>query len=252
MSLFTGNHFYWQQTKTFITAFGSIFQDIAVEKMNADGVTVQQYEVPIDYSPKNKWLTLVAERPDYTTNQVQMTLPRMAFEITDMKPNMSRKIGFNGTYAIGTLSNGSRTKIFNPAPIDLTVELYVIARDNEDMFQIIEQIIPFFQPMLILNINQLPEYNIYKDIPISLLSITTQDNYTGAADEQRLVESTLTFNVPMYYFGPIDDRGSIIKDVKVGLSTEMGKVEDYEAKVEPITANKTDPENTWTISETWK
>jgi hypothetical protein len=250
MSMFSGNHYYYQQTKAFVTAFGSIFNGVSIEKLNLDGTRAQLYEIPVDFSPKNKWLTMVSERPDYTSNQLQMTLPRLAFEINDMKPNMSRKIGFNGTYMIGSLNNGQKTKIPNPMPIDLTVSLYAITKDNEDMFQIIEQIVPFFQPCLVMNINLLPEFNIFKDIQISLNGWNTEDNYTGSPDEQRLIQTTFTFTVPMYYFGPISDSGSVIKEISVSLNSEKGIYETYNAKVNPPTANSSSVPHT--IVESWK
>jgi len=215
MSLFAGNWYSHQGTKTFITAFGSLFSDISIIKFNIDGTEGHNYTVPIDFAPKNKWFTMINERPDFTTNQVQITLPRMAFEITSMEPNMKRKIGFNGTYATGQLNNGQRTKLYNPTPIDLTVKLYALTKDNEDMFQIVEQIFPYFQPNLVMNLNLLPEFNIYKDIPVTLTDYSSSDSYTGSADEQRLVESTWTFAVPMYYYGPIADKVGVIKDVKI-------------------------------------
>jgi hypothetical protein len=243
MSLFRGQHYYYQTSKSFITAFGSIFSDIVVEKNNADGTKAQSYEVPIDYAPKNKWLIMIQERPDYTTNQVQLTLPRLAFEITNMKPAMTRKIGFNGTYSCGNNLDGSRTRIYNPVPYDLVVNLYALSRDNEDMLQIVEQIIPFFQSTLVMNINLLPEYNIFKDIPISLMDVTTSDNYTGAVDEQRLVETSFTFNVPIYFFGPIANKQNIISEVIINMHGANGDPkETYDLKA-------TTPQN---IIGTWK
>jgi hypothetical protein len=247
--IFKANHFYHQTTKSFIVSFGELFSNISIEKYQADGTKAQTYEVPIDFSPKNKWLIMIGERPDYTTNQVQMTLPRLAFEITSMTPNMARKIGFNGTYSIANVNGGGQTKIYNPVPYDLTVNLYAITKDNEDMLQIIEQIIPFFQPTLVLNLNLLPEYNVYKDIPISLMNVTTEDSYNGSTEDQRFINTTFTFNVPLFYFGPISDKTKEIKDAKVAVTTNQGKLENYEAVVNPITASK---QAVHTIVETWK
>lgn len=249
MSIFANKWYYHITTKSFITAFGSIFDQLIIQKHDGQGDRTQAYVVPIDFAPKNKWILMINERPDYTTNQVQITLPRMAFEIIDIKPNMSRKLGFNGTYAIGNLPDGTRTKLFNPIPIDLTISLYAVTKDNDDMFQIIEQIVPYFQPHLTINFNLLPEFNIYKDVPISLMAVHTQDTYNTTADEQRLVETTFTFTAPLYYYPPVTNIGKIIKDVKVGFSTDQGVIENYEAKVNPITANQNQPH---TIVETLK
>jgi hypothetical protein len=246
MSLFKRNYYYHQTTKSFITAFGSIFDGISIEKHNSDGTTAQDYVVPIDYSPKNKWLLMLNERPDYTTNQVQITLPRMSFEIIQMTPALQRKHGFNGTFSIGALNAGGRTKVYNPVPYDLTVNLYALTKDNNDMFQIIEQIVPYFQPSLTINLNILPEMNIYKDIPLTLMGVDTQDSFTGSPDEQRTIMSTFTFIAQLEYFGPINSQGSIIKDVKVNITGDQQ--EKLDVAVNPSTANPTDA---YTVTTQW-
>lgn len=255
MSLFQSAWFHHITTKGFITAFGSLFNDLSIIKYNVDGTAASNVTVPIDYAPKNKWFVMIGERPDFTTNQVQITLPRMAFEITKFDPNMKRKIGFNGTFATGVNTNGSRTKIYNPTPIDLTVKLYALTKDNEDMLQIFEQIMPYFQPTLVMNFMLLPEYNISKDIPIKLVDYEQSDSYTGNADEQRLIESTWTFDVPMYYYGPIAGSGKIITDVKIGMSIDnatktsgWASLETIEASVPSGSTKQSNPPITETVT----
>lgn len=249
MSLFSPNsHYYHATTKSLIIAFGSIFDGVTVEKYDAVGTKIQDYVVPIDFAPKNKWVSMINERPDFTTNQVQLTIPRMAYEISSWSPNMSRKIGFNGTSFTGNLLGGGKTKIFNPSPVDIVMNLYVMTKDNDDMFQIIEQIIPYFQPSLTINFDLLPEFGVKKDVQISLVNVQTTDSYNSSIDDQRYVESTFTFNIPMYYFGPVQSKRGVIKDAKIAVTDNKGKVENFETKVNPITANITDAH---TITEKW-
>ncbi len=246
MSLFKENWFSHQTTKSVIAVFGSLFDQMSIVKKNADGTENQNYMVPITYAPKNKWVSMINERPDYSTNQVQMTLPRMAFEIVSFYPDPNRNMGFMRDFVVGNLNTGGKTKIMTPAPVTLTMNLYLMTKDAEDTFQVIEQIVPYFRPTLIVNFNLLPEFNIYKDIPISLLGVNTVDNYAGTTEDMRTLETTFQFSIPIYYFGPIAEKGNIIKQVKVTYSTDEGTVASYTAAINPPTAN---PGGTYTVVE---
>ncbi len=252
MSLFQNTYFYNQQLKSFISAFGSLFDQMSIKRWDVNGNTIQDFKVAIDFAPKNKWVIAVTERPDFNQQQVQITLPRMAFEITQIRPATNRKLGFNGTYSVGVnSSDSSKTKIFNPTPIDLSVNLYAMTKENDEMFQIIEQILPYFNPTLTINYNILPSYNIYKDIPITLNGVETVDSYTSSVDEQRFVITTFSFSAQTYVFGPIAEKGAIIKDVKVSLgdSSSMTVMENLDTKVNPITAN---PGDVYVVDSNWK
>ncbi len=251
MSLFQNTYYYNQQLKSFISAFGSLFDQMSIKRWDVNGLVLQDFKVAIDFAPKNKWVVSITERPDFNQQQVQITLPRLAFEITQIKPATNRKLGFNGTYSVGVNSaDNSKTKIFNPTPVDLSVNLYAMTKENDEMFQIIEQILPFFNPTLTINYNILPSYNIFKDVPITLNNVDTTDSYTSAIDEQRFVITTFSFSAQTYIFGPIAEKGTIIKDVKISLGEKdtMNIIENFETKVNPITAN---PGNVYTINNKW-
>ena len=240
MSIFTGNYFAHQHLKNAIVAFGSIFQDIKIMKYDEHRQTVQDYLVPCGYGNHNKWVIITNERPDFTSPQVQITMPRIGFEIVQMTPNFENKIGFNGTFMKASLNQGGAMKAFNPVPYDITIELSIFTKDNDDNFQVVEQIIPYFQPFLTLNMVILPELNITKDIPISLLDVKTTDSYTSAADEQRFVQTTMTFTMPYYFYGPTPNiAGKQIKDVRISVTGDVK--ETIEVQVSPATANQQDP-----------
>jgi len=241
MSLFNQTPFYHEHILRFFTAFGDIFSGITITKRAENGDKLKIYEVPIEYAPKNKWLRRIREQNDLTAPQVKMTLPRMSFEMIDIRYAPLRKVGVNGSYALGVV-NGSRGKIFPPTPYDVIFNVYALTKDNNDSLQILEQIVPYFQPYLSLTYEILPEYQITKDIPITMQAYQVEDAFEGSPEDVRTVNQIFTFAAQMDFFGPMMTNSAIIKDVIVNVGYEYNKPTHtkIEVKVDPITANVDD------------
>lgn len=249
MSLFNTAPFDHEHISRFIVAFGELFTGITIQKRSASGEVLQSYEVPIEYSPKNKWISRLREQEDLMANQVKITLPRAAFEMTDIRYAPDRKIGVNGTYAIGNI-NGMRGKIYAPTPYDMEFQLYIMTKDQDDAQQVVEQVIPYFNPFLTINYEILPQYQIKKDVPITLTAYQSQDTYEGSPEEQRTVTTIFTFQAQMDFFGPLFATTSVIKNVNLYFSQNplyINPTININAKVDPITASKDD---VYTIIET--
>lgn len=248
MSLFNQTPYYHEHVLRFFTAFGDIFSGITITKRDEQGNKVKVYEVPIEYAPKNKWLSRIREQNDLTASQIKMTLPRMSFEMTDIRYAPDRKIGVNGTYALGN-ALGNRGKIFSPVPYDVIFNVYVLTKDQNDSLQILEQILPYFQPYLTLNYEILPEYQITKDVPITLMSYQTEDTFEGSPEEVRTITQIFTFSAQMDFFGPTILNSAIIKDVIINMGYTYNNIITgvLETKVNAITASKDD---NYTIIET--
>ncbi len=250
MSLFGEQPFYNNSIKNLIIGFGSLFTDLTIHKFNA-GAKAQTIRVPIAYGPKNKWLSRLREDPDLKKN-VEIVLPRLAFEITDYRYDANRKIGIVGSSVMGSIGS-SRTKLYNPVPYDITIQLYSMTKTQEDSLQILEQILPYFAPALTISIEILPVFNLKKNIPILLQGVTTEDSYDGSPDDLRTVINTYTFVAQLDLFGPIITSDKVIKISKAQLSgnaipTTENSGELYTASVNPLSANTTD---TFNIDESW-
>ena len=248
MSVFTNNYSYHQSVKRFIIAFGNLFAGIGIEKHEKDGSVRGTRTVPIAACPRNKWVSRQFEQPDLMAPQVEISLPRITFEMVEIKYAPERKIGFQGAYVLGN-QDGKRTKIFNPAPWDAMFNLYTYTKDQTDSLQIMEQILPFFQPSLTLNYEVLPEFQVKKDVPITLMNVQSQDTYAGSPEEYRDVIQTFTFATKLDFFGPMPSSGSVIKKALIDFAYLFPNPphSQYEAKVDPLTADKDD---VYTIIET--
>lgn len=209
--MFLRQHFYHQHIRKAIIAFGTIFNQITVKRYNAQEETVKSLRVPLAYSPKNKFLARIAEVPSTTTQASAIILPRMGFEITGLQYNPAKKINLltkNVAVGQGDDPNTLRTQ-FTSTPYDMNVSLYIMAKNQDDGLQIIEQIIPFFNPDFSVTINDIPEMGIKRDLQIILDNISYEDNYEGDYLQRRSIIWTINFTLGLNFYGPVEQQGFI-------------------------------------------
>ena len=176
--MFRGQSFYHQHIRKAVIAFGTIFNNINIERKNSSGVIVQALRVPLAYSTKQKFLTRISRVPDATTRgEVAITLPRMGFEIDGLQYDPSRKVSvINRNKAVGEGDDTNTVRVaFNSTPYNMNLALYIFAKNQEDGLQCLEQIIPYFNPDFNVTINDLPELWIKRDIKITLDNVMYED-----------------------------------------------------------------------------
>ena len=176
-----GTHFYHQKVRKCVSIFGALFNNIYVVRQNG------QIKVPLSYAPKQKYLERIRENPDLSENsQVAIKLPRMSFEITSFSYDNTRQLTKVSNFtAIGT-ANTNRQKFFSPVPYNINFQLNVYAKNQDDALQIVEQILPTFNPQYTLTIKPfVSEYPDFKeDIPIAIQSLSFSDDFEGALEHR--------------------------------------------------------------------
>ena len=209
-------YFYNEIFRSVIIGFGSLFNGIDIKHKDDTDSTVSIIKVPLAYGPTQKFLARLQQNPDLNA-PVQMTLPRMSFEFTNIAYDSSRKSTQTQT-VVYTNSDGTETKKgFLPVPYNMTINLSIYTKLNDDMLQIIEQIVPYFQPGYTLPIKFLGDLQEVVNVPVQLDKIDMSDDYEGNFDTRRALIYTLTFTAKPYVFGPLKDVSSdIIKKVTVG------------------------------------
>ena len=216
-----GTQYYHETIRKVVVAFGTMFNNISLVRKDSDGKVVQSMKVPLAYGPKQKFLVRLAEDPDLT-KQVAVTLPRIGFEINGLSYDPSRKLNriqqFKKTKS-GTQGKSLETQ-FMPVPYNVGFELYVLAKNSDDALQIVEQILPYFQPDYTLTINDMADMGIKRDVPIVLNSISYEDDYEGDFTARRSLIYTLSFTAKFYLYGPVTSQ-SIIKTVQVDQFTDL-------------------------------
>ena len=220
-------YFYHEIIRKTVIAFGTLFNKIQIRKTDDSGNVVSVIEVPLAYGPTQKFLARLEQSPDLN-KPFQMNLPRMSFEISGINYDSRRKTTVTQTFLSHSISDKSNIrKAYMPVPYDIDFELSIMTKQNDDMLQVIEQILPYFQPSYNLTVDLIESIGEKRDIPIILNNITMQDDYEGDFSTRRALIYTLRFTAKTYLFGPISTDNAtsdIIKKVSIGfVSGESNK-----------------------------
>ena len=213
-----GTYYYHEIVRKTIIAFGTLFNDIRIRHQGEDGTNFSEIKVPLAYGPSQKFLARIQQQADLN-KAVQITMPRMSFEMTNISYDATRKSSLVQTFK--ACSDGSKAKkVFMPVPYNIGFELNILSKLNDDALQIIEQILPYFQPHFNLTVDLVDSIGEKRDIPIILESVSFQDDYEGNFDTRRSLIYTLQFMAKTYLFGPIaDSSDGLIRKVQVDMYT---------------------------------
>lgn len=210
--MFKNQQFYHQHIKKAITAFGMIFTNININRVDSGNVTQQVIRVPLAYSTKQKFLSRIALIADAEgRGDVAITLPRMGFEIQGIEFDPTRKVSpiqKNKAIVDGAASIGVN-RAYVSTPYNMSLSLYVFAKNQEDGLQIVEQIMPFFNPDFNITVNELPELGIKRDIKITLDSIDYDDDYEGDFERRQSIIWTFNFTMRLNFYGFVGNQGII-------------------------------------------
>jgi len=209
--MFLKQHFYHQHIRKAIIAFGTIFNQITIHRKNSAGEIAQSIRVPLAYGPKDKFLARVAAVPSNDPASVAITLPRIGFEITGLQFNPQQKLSIlQKNTAVGVGDDANKVRIqYTSTPYTLSISLFVMTKNQDDGLQIIEQILPFFNPDFCVTITDIPEMGIKRDLQIILDGISYEDNYEGEFTQRQSIIWNLNFTLGLNFYGPVDQQGYI-------------------------------------------
>jgi hypothetical protein len=210
-------YFYHEILRRTVIGFGTLFNDINIRHTDSTDNTVSELKVPLAYGPTQKFLARLEQVADLN-KPTQLSLPRMSFEMIGLSYDPARKVTSTQTFISSLESDKKKArKTFMPVPYNMAFELSVYTKLNDDMLQIVEQILPYFQPAYNLTIDLVDQIGEKRDIPVVFEGITMSDDYEGNYQTRRSLVYTLRFTAKSYLFGPISDPSKdIIKKVTVG------------------------------------
>jgi hypothetical protein len=196
-------YFYHEILRNTVIAFGSLFNEIKIKHINNEDNVVSVIRVPLAYGPTQKFLARLNQSPNLN-KPIQITLPRMSFEFTGLTYDSTRKSTTTQTFTTKSAEDNTETKkVYLPVPYNMQFELSIMSKLNDDALQIIEQILPYFQPAYTMTVNLVDTINEKRDLPVVLENITMQDDYEGDFTTRRVLIYTLRFTVKTYLFGPV-------------------------------------------------
>ena len=239
-----GTYFYHEIIRKTIIGFGTLFNDIHIKHKNQVDSIISDIKVPLGYGPIQKFLAKVQQQEDLS-QPTAITLPRMSFEMTSISYDGSRKSGITQSFKSSD-TNGNINKVYLPVPYNIGFQLSLLSKLNDDALQVVEQILPFFQPSFNITIDLLESIGEKRDKPIVLDSIEFQDDYEGDFSSRRSLIYTFNFTAKIYLFGALEDSSdSLIRkaqvDVYTSTDTRIAKRElRYTVSPDPIDAEPTD------------
>ena len=239
-----GTQFYHETIRKIIVSFGTMFNTITLVRKDSSGKIIQSMKVPLAYGPKEKFLARLRQDADLSKT-VAITLPRIGFEIKNLSYDPTRKL--NRVQKFKKVKGAKASQLdtqYMPVPYNLDLELYIMAKQSDDALQIVEQILPYFQPDYTLTINDMTDMGIKRDVPIVLSGISYEDNYEGDFTARRALIYTLSFTAKFYLYGPVTS-SKVIKTVQVDQYTDMPdtspkREQRYTVTPKPSTADADD------------
>lgn len=209
-----GNHFYHATMRKSVAVFGTMFNDISVVRTKSDGSIVNQVRVPLAYGPKQKFLARLDQETGFDA-PMGIKLPRMAFEITSLELDTVQKGQKRNKIVENHGSDVKKKKtIQNYTAYNIGMQLNILAKNQDDGLQIMEQILPYFQPEYTLTIKPVDGFDLKQDVPIILTGVSIDDQYEGSFEERRVLIYTLDFQMKMKFYGPTVDLG-VIREVNL-------------------------------------
>ncbi len=225
--------FYHQLIRKYTAVFGTLFNNIHINRVNENADAVQTFKVPIAYAPKDKILARLVADPNLD-RPVAITLPRMSFEMRAPYYDSTRKI--SNLNRITRQENGVKS-VYSGAPYNINFSLYIYVKNVDDGTRIVEQILPYFTPDYTVTVNIIDEMSIKTDIPISLSSVEMIDEYEGNFDQRKVLIWQLDFVMKTYFYGPVSSP-KVIKFTNNSILNLATNTEMETISVQPgLTAN---------------
>lgn len=234
-----GSHFYHQKIRQAVSIFGTLFNNIYVVRSTSSGGSLNQVKVPLSYAPKRSFLERIRENPSLDNDtKVAIKLPRMSFEIVAITYDPTRQLQKTNTYQQAGSTIYLRNKIYSYVPYNISFQLSIYAKSQDDALQMVEQVLPYFNPQYTVTIkpfnNDYP--NIKEDIPITITGVDFQDDYEGALEQRRTIIYTLSFDMKVNLYGPISE-GGVIRSSISNIYNQKAGLADSDVKIETITVN---------------
>lgn len=242
-----GDHFYHATMRKSVAVFGTLFNNLRVIRKAADGSVLNQVRVPLAYGPKQKFLARLDQETGFDA-PMAIKLPRMAFEITGLDIDTTQKLQKRNQIVESHASDVTKKKtIKHFTSYNIAMSLYIMAKNQDDGLQVVEQILPYFQPEYTITIRPVDGFAYKQDVPIVLTSVNISDDYEGDFVTRRVLTYQLDFAMKMKFFGPTENQG-VIREVNFDFNADPNNENVLENMDFTITPQSSDEDDDYTVN----
>jgi len=237
-----GDHFYHATMRKSVAVFGTLFNNIKVIRKAADGSVLNQVRVPLAYGPKQKFLARLDQETGFDA-PMAIKLPRMAFEITSLTLDTTQKLAKRNQVVELHASDVTKKKTLKHfTSYDIGMSLYIMAKNQDDGLQIVEQILPYFSPEYNVTIRPIDGFDHKQDVAVILGGVQIDDQYEGEFTERRVLIYQLDFTMKMKFYGPTSNQ-AIIREINIDFNEDSSGaniLENLDITIDPSTADEDD------------
>lgn len=234
-------HFYYSQLRTYALLMANLFNNISVKRNN------ELIKVPITYGSKEAFLAKIDSLMNQPIGEqnplgIETILPRMNVQLIDVIYDGQAKTRTTSHIIVGT-QNQKPKKQYNMWPMKVTYELNIQTKNQNDMYQILEQIFPYFTPYFISEIREKftgedGDFDVAHKVPIELLGISPDEQQAAGPNERRRLEWSIQFSLRGYLYPPNVQIGNLIKsvylDFRGSMNSENQTFETMDYQIKPI------------------
>lgn len=209
------SYFYNQQIRSYLLQFCAVFSGLTVKTGKGENGQIDIIQVPIVVGSKDRVTAAIMAG---NTHNKLYTLPQMSAYITgfDLAPERRKGVGVIDSRSY--LPQGAVfpddlavVKRLMPIPYNMQIELSIYASNTEQMFQMLEQLLVLFDPILQIQTSD-AAFDWTKITNIELTGISNEENYPSGTD-RRMIVWTLTFVLPIYLSMPLDVKNEVVQKV---------------------------------------
>jgi hypothetical protein len=200
-------HFYNKNLRKLVVGFGTLFNNVIVEHANPDGGDPYLIRVPITYAPQEKFIRRLLEPSSIVdATRIETQLPKMSYIITSITTDPSRRRNkFSNPTTLNSVNGVCEpfgNTIYQEVPVNVNFSLFVYTRHIDDTLQIVEQIIPYFNPEHFIQLDMNAVHSAV-NIPIIMTGNSISERYDGDLSSRRINISSLNFTAKSFIFGKV-------------------------------------------------
>ena len=243
-----GDPFYHATMRKSVAVFGTLFNNMKIVRRNSSGNIINTMKVPLAYGPKQKFLSRLDNETGADANMA-IKLPRMAFEISSLALDSAQRLPKKAAVSEVNTSDVNKKKLIKHyTTYDIGMSLFILAKNQDDGLQIMEQILPYFQPEYTVTIKPIDGWTSLKqDVPIVLTGVSIDDQYEGEYAARRVLTYQLDFTMKMKFYGPASNTG-IIREVNIDLNNNVSGTEILEEMDIRVTQTEADADDDYTVT----